>query len=65
MEFRAGWEGVQVYLAHKKQPTSLGPPQGPRHSYGPRSALFLMSEVPLYQRLSKNLQTGYEKVPQN
>ena len=23
---------LQGYLAHKKQPTSLGPPQGPRHS---------------------------------
>ena len=23
---------TQEYLAHKKQPTSLGPPEGPRHS---------------------------------
>ena len=45
---------VQGYLAYKKQPTSLGPPWGPRHNrtvgpeVGPRSALFIMSEVLLY-----------------
>ena len=27
-----GSEGVQGYLAHKKTPTPLGPPQGPRHT---------------------------------
>ena len=40
------------YLAHKKEP----PPQDHRRAlgmvllYGPRGALFLMSEVPLYSR---------------
>ena len=24
-------DGIQLYLAHKKMPTPLGPPQGPRH----------------------------------
>ena len=28
----APWEKSQGYLAHKKQPPSLGPPQGPKHS---------------------------------
>ena len=38
----------QLLLAHKKQPSPLGPPYGPRHS--PRGVQFLMSEVPLYSR---------------
>ena len=36
---------VQGYLAHKKQPPPLGPPQGPRYSptVGSAEAVILMS----------------------
>ena len=40
---------VQGYLARKKTPTTLGPPEGPRHgsTVGSQGARFLMREVPL------------------
>ena len=43
-------EPRQGYLAYKRTPTSLGPPQGPRHrpTVGSLGGLFLVREVPLY-----------------
>ena len=44
---------IQGYLAHKKHPSSPGPPYSPRHSptvlAGGR---FLISEVPLYVQIT-------------
>ena len=43
---------LQGYLAHKKEPTPLGPPYNSRHRLRqvPRGGLGFMSEVPLYRR---------------
>jgi hypothetical protein len=45
----AARSALQGYLVHKKQHSTLGPPQGPRHNlwWCPRGALFLVSEVAL------------------
>ena len=45
---------VQGYLAHKKPPSPIGPPQGPRlrPTSGSRVVLFLVSEGALYSGTS-------------
>ena len=53
---------LQGYLAHKKQP----PPHDHHRALGivllqgPRGALFLMSEVPLYVQMSEGAAAGEE-----